>query len=184
VNDITDLIKQGFKQALMIKPYGQITISEICSNAGVSRRTFYNYFGSIDAIVASLVTDDFVTPVIELRKLLPLDNMKSSTLLGVEMLCQTLYDNRDFYIKMVEFRGRLFLATEIIQQTQALNSMIYEHYDLSSEEKEFIAYHIAASLTMTLLWWLENKQDIEPKRMAKYLSTWAFSHFREIGKRF
>mgnify|MGYP000281980201 CR=1 FL=1 len=46
-NFIHNSIKDAFLQLLMKKDYMQITITDLCKYAGVSRGTFYAHFGNI-----------------------------------------------------------------------------------------------------------------------------------------
>ena len=44
MTDIEKKIRSGFIRLLEKKPIEQITVTEICAEAGVSKRSFYNYF--------------------------------------------------------------------------------------------------------------------------------------------
>ena len=56
-NFIHNSIKDAFLQLLMKKDYMQITITDLCKYAGVSRGTFYAHFGNIGQVVDELFSD-------------------------------------------------------------------------------------------------------------------------------
>ena len=54
-NFIHNSIKDAFLQLLLKKDYMQITITDLCKYAGVSRGTFYAHFGNIGQVVDEVV---------------------------------------------------------------------------------------------------------------------------------
>ena len=44
MTQIEKKIRSGFIRLLETKPIEQITVTEICAEAGVSKRSFYNYY--------------------------------------------------------------------------------------------------------------------------------------------
>lgn len=67
-NDVRDKFLGALLKLMETKPYSEISIKEICSFAGLSRRTFYNNFTEKDDLLNHLaedlvlgfhVTDDF-----------------------------------------------------------------------------------------------------------------------------
>ena len=58
-NFIHNSIKDAFLQLLMKKDYMQITITDLCKYAGVSRGTFYAHFGNIGQVVDELFSDAY-----------------------------------------------------------------------------------------------------------------------------
>lgn len=48
------LIVQAFERLLGERPYAQITVSAIAREADIDRKTFYQHFGSIDGLLATL----------------------------------------------------------------------------------------------------------------------------------
>lgn len=48
-------IEHCLLQLMLVSPYGQITIGDICQSAGISRKSFYRYFGSKDDCLHALI---------------------------------------------------------------------------------------------------------------------------------
>ena len=52
-----ELIKNGFLQALRNQPYNEITVSDICRIANISRGTFYRRFANISNVYEAVIAD-------------------------------------------------------------------------------------------------------------------------------
>ena len=48
-------LEQCLQQLMLFTDYRQITISQICEQAGISRKSFYRYFGSKDDCLQALI---------------------------------------------------------------------------------------------------------------------------------
>ena len=78
--DTQGLIKTGLKELLKTLPYEEISITSLCSKVGISRRTFGRHYDSIDDVISVQIRDDFVEPIRQIRSLLPMDEIKSSSI--------------------------------------------------------------------------------------------------------
>ncbi len=181
MQDSKQLIREALFKQLNEKPYGKITVSHICTEAGVSRRTFYKHFAGVDDIVLAQLDEDFLYPVLNLRKLLPMDEIKSSATLMLERLCTTLYEKKDLYRKLEHYRGRNSLLEAINEKMIRLNLELYENTIDDDEEREIAAYFCSVGCNGLLIRWITTDNTIDPKHMAKYLNDWVFAHWREIN---
>lgn len=50
-------IKRGLAEAILIQGYDNVTITEVASRAGVNRKTFYNLYPDIDAVIDEMEDD-------------------------------------------------------------------------------------------------------------------------------
>ena len=50
----------SFERALQSKPVSDITVSEVCRDAGISRKTFYKYYSDPFALLLAMQDDLFV----------------------------------------------------------------------------------------------------------------------------
>ena len=178
--DIADQIRICLKEQLKTTPFDGITISSLCSKAGISRRTFGRHFSGIGDIVDAQIREDFVEPVRQLRNLLPMEEIKSSPILLIERMFQTFYENRDYYSKLLHYRGNMSLVEAITREISILNREIYSTYDMTPEDRDFAVYLFASTQAMIFVWWIREKEDIPPKQMAKLYHSWCFGHWSEI----
>ncbi len=180
MSNARDALKQALKDTIRVKPYAKITVADLCKLAGVSRRTFYNNFDSIDAIVDVLVFDIFAAPSRNLRTLLPVDDIKSAVILMLEMSFKTIYENRDFCRGALHYRGQYSLLKGVVQHVRALNREVYVIHLGDTEENEFVSYLFAGMAALTILWWIETDGEIEPATMAKYIDRWTFANWHTL----
>ncbi|MDR0513590.1 MAG: TetR/AcrR family transcriptional regulator [Coriobacteriaceae bacterium] len=180
--ETNEAIKQAFKDMLDGTSYDKITVSALCKKLGISRRTFYRHFETLDDVVEALVYDDFIGPVRSIRATLPIEEIKSAGRLLVERSHKVFYEERKRYRKLLNYKGNMSLVETITRETYQLNQEIYQDYTLAPDEKDFAAYFAAASSAMIFAWWITEREDIEPKRMAKLTYEWAFSHWNDIDR--
>lgn len=64
-NFIHNSIKDAFLQLLLKKDYMQITITDLCKYAGVSRGTFYTHFGNIGQVVEEVFSEALFLPAVK-----------------------------------------------------------------------------------------------------------------------
>ena len=169
-----------FMRLVEKKPYGEITITEICRASGVSTKTLYKHFENKEGIVRAVVRADCVTPVLAIRELLPVDDIKSSTRLMIEKNQSDLWEHRAFYTGLLKHFGREHLAAIVVDEVSRLNRSIFATYDLSDIECDFAAHYLASAQMSILCWWFEHHEELSPKEVARLFNVWGFSHFREL----
>lgn len=49
-----EAIKKSFSELICEKPYGRITVRELCERAQINKKTFYNYYETLDALVVEM----------------------------------------------------------------------------------------------------------------------------------
>jgi AcrR family transcriptional regulator len=180
VNDLCETTQASFFELLKTNEFDKITVAMICEAAKISRRTFYRCFNGIDEIVEKMIHDDFLGPPIKLRSVLAMDTIKSGTLLCTESVLTLVFEKRDMYEKLLDFRGHYSLAKIITNQTFAFNMKVFGVYVDDPVELEFSSHMIAVTQAMLVDWWIREKKDISPKLFAKLSNAWVFSHFREL----
>jgi AcrR family transcriptional regulator len=177
--EIVDSIESGFRTLLTNTVYDKITVDQICKVASVSKKTFYKHFESKHDLLIVLIHNDIIAPVLRLRAILPLDEIKSSPLLVTERTYQTLYENRAVYRNILASLGRTGLADLILTETYTFNCEVFGLMKMTPEETEYASYFVAASDAMIQARWLEQGCPTPPKQMAKLCGAWVMSHFRE-----
>ena len=179
-----DQIAAAFTNLLGKKAYDQITIAEICRVADVSNKTLYKHFENKEAIVRHVIRQDFVTPVLALRELLPLDEIKSATMLLLEKNSATVWENRAFYKNVIKNMGRDAFMQAFTEEVTALNRRLYTQtaatQDFSDLEREFVAFYLAQSQAAIIVWWLGEHEDLSPKEVAHLFNDWGFARYREL----
>lgn len=178
--DSRNAVKAVFEDLLEEKRYNEISVAEICKRAGISNKTFYKHFEGKPALVQAIVDDDLVAPVIKVREVLPLDAIKSATLLMTESTYATLDRHRAVYKNLIRHFGREELGRAIVGALLPLNESLYQKYSFSPEETQFAAYFFAATQVNILVWWFDGHEDIPAKQVAYLHYKWAYAYWREM----
>ncbi|WP_180326522.1 TetR/AcrR family transcriptional regulator [Raoultibacter phocaeensis] len=175
MEDSKDALKQALKELTKSKPYKKITVSDICTRAKVSRRTFYKHFENIDEMVDQIIDDDIIVPSCSVRELLPVDETESLRPIMMEMTTKTLHENREFYRAVMHYKGHYSLLKTFLDHVRPFNEKVYEGYLGDTEENDFVSYLYAWYPFIMLLWWTEYEGTTDPKTMTQYINRWAFA---------
>lgn len=173
----SETIKEGFRKLLETVAYDKITITDICQAAPVSKKTFYKYFDDKPGLVEAVYYDDFVAPIYDLYRLLPLHNIKSSSILVFDRAFETLYDNRDIYLNLLENYGRMQFIDLIIRSHEPVTRETLQGLELSELDLDFLSYYIAANNAMIKVRWMESGFKESPATMARLSNKWTMPHF-------
>lgn len=84
------LLKESMIHILQKKNIRQVTVSELCSRAGINRSTFYAHY-SIPADVLNDIKKDFASSMAESASL----DQNGSPYEKLKIICRYIYDNRD-----------------------------------------------------------------------------------------
>ena len=84
-------LAQALKELLSVKPLDKISVSDICEQCGMNRKSFYYHFRDKYDLVNWIYYTEFITVI----------NAKDYDIIWerLEDLCGYLYDNRSFYRK-------------------------------------------------------------------------------------
>lgn len=172
--DVTGLIKWEYRAMVGSMSLDDITVSELCKRAGVSRKTFYSYFKDRDDVLAQIVQDDVATPVKKLFPLFGAVDEAVSTQIFHEKLYTTIYENREFYRRIVtQNRERIFvhaLQTCIMD----CNAFVNELLGGSKTKKfEYASRFLAAGQTAIVIKWVREGMDIPPAEIASWFNEWS-----------
>ena len=178
--------KQSMLNAFILllekKSYADITITDICREASVSNKTFYNYFENKQALVKAIIYADFAEPVLQIRSILPVDNIAGATKFMADSNHQRLYDHKEIYQNLLRSYGSHELKDDITEIVYNLNLGILGNYGFAQEETEFASYFLAAAGADLHIWWLTKRPDLSVEKFTDFFIDWCFARFREIGR--
>lgn len=163
----------------MEEPFSKITIADICAKAHISRKTFYSYFVDKNDLLARTIYDDALHLIDDLRALLPTKNYKSAPKLLIETLHQSIYEQKDFFEKLIAHGEHYVLLSTLSTEISKMNRRILASSDLPAIEREYMAYFYASAHSMLILKWIQDKWRITPKQMTDYFYKWALQFWSE-----
>lgn len=148
------LLKNSLIHMLQTKSIYQISIRELCQNAGINRSTFYKYYGSQFELLAEMEQD----------LLISVENMiaeqKDYSKNGIEQVLAYVEQDLDFVRLLInsnvdpEFPKKLFSLQPIQSMLNELTS------DLSENEYEYFQRFLLFGAYEIIRTWI-NKEDRE-----------------------
>ena len=138
-------------------PYGKLTVTAICSRAGLSRKTFYKFFGSTDDLVVFLAQDFVIA------------NHMAEDKPGVFHFFNFWYHLQDWLTVLID-NGLLkrVLELSLNYDDELLNRREFETPENSSAvEKKLIFRFAIAGFVSLLEWWKEQNFHQTPEYMAE-----------------
>ena len=182
--DTKEVIQKSFKKLLTTTPYDKITVTNICEQANISRKTFYVHFCDKNEIVEQLLLQDVIEPMSSLHNLLPHIDADSAPELITEKLYQSFYEKRDYYSKIVEATywcqsTFIKIATDKIYAVdlQILNELGFRG---STVELDYTCYFFASSQAILLQKWIRDRMIVPPKEMARFYCKWTMPYWRSL----
>jgi AcrR family transcriptional regulator len=179
-NSTSDIIINCFYQLVMNKDFKKLTVSEICEEAGISRKTFYKYFQDKNDIVEHILIRDIIQPMNQLRELY--SNIKLPPSMILDWQYQQFYKKRKFYEQVSAFTGQNSFYEFIMKHTTDIINERLIHFGLSEIDQDYMAYFYASSHTMLLIKWIHDGMILPPQKMASYYERWTIPVFKDYYK--
>ncbi len=162
------VLGESLKKLLQKKPLNKITVTEIVSDCGLNRMTFYYHFKDIYDLLEWVCLEDA-------RK--ALDGMPSSYdnwKEGLYKVFQLVLDNRAFVMHAYYSMSRDYLELYLYRLTDALFITVIDQMDdehgLNTKDKEFIASFYKFAFLGIMLNWIDNNMQEDPKDIIDKLS--------------
>ena len=159
-----------FRELVMTKDFEKLSVAEISVAAGISRKTFYQYFKDKNEIVEHIVYESIIQPMKHMRNLSGSFEFPSLTIMS--WLYEQLYRDSLFYSRISSFTGQNSFLELMLSFT---SDIVYEKFNslnISEQEKEYSIYFYASSHTMVLIKWINDGMQITPKEMASFYEKW------------
>lgn len=179
-----EAIIRSFREVIAKKPYPKITVTEICRQAHLSRKTFYDNFQDKEAIVEAIFDDGVVKPIRTMNEMLSTEQAKSMSDIYMENIYVAILDDRDYYqrlIRSVKGVDDTFIRV-VTHLLESLNVEILSSLTtMDSLELEYTAYFFAASQAMLLQKWIYDGMPISPKELGALYKKMTASYWLSLG---
>lgn len=147
-------LAEALYELMKEKKFSDITVSEICKKAGISRQTFYSLYESRENIIISYLRDNIYSPEAEGEK---------QSDFHLDDFClqfsHYLTENRDT-LSLLSGNGILYLFTESMRR--AMLSCDFFLTQLKEDDRQYIASFIANGFTGIAEAYIErNAEDSE-----------------------
>lgn len=155
-------LKNAICKLILVKPYSEITITELCKEAGINRNTFYLHYYSKDDLIEDLIAD-----IVE--KLLYFNNgakvheylFKNSNM--TEYLLRQLFKELEEYKKLLCAIEKDTSLVGYLDQFQTLlsDTVEYNFKIVTEEQKIDVLFAISGVLGLIKRWINDEITDTE-----------------------
>ena len=173
--DAKTAIENAFKDILKEKPYTKVTVSEVCTRAAVSRRSFYKYFDDKEDIVKTLFDEHVVRPMRDLHALLTSADVRLMQDSFIVRMYESLFLEREYYMNLVKpLRGHDDTFLRVV--TWSIYDFNMRHIpaigsSASNWRLDYMSYFFASSQAMFMQKWISDGMTIPPADLAELYSS-------------
>jgi len=170
-----DRIIEKYIDLVLRRKTADISVTEICKETGISRKTFYSYFKDRLEVVESIFIDEIEKPM----------RYGFEISIDPEIVTTIMYRNfkkkKDFYIIAMKEEGKNTLFEDIIIRIQEFNIPVFQNKLSDSVDVEYLSYKFSATQAFMIKKWILGGMKESPERMAKLYYTNIVDIFQEKG---
>ena len=168
-------LAQSFKELVKRHPFEKVGVNDICEACQVSRKTFYYHFQDKYALMEWIFQTEFISAV------------KSSEINDLwtlaESLCRYLSQERDYYAKLMQFRGQnsfrqyflnflLELVEQFVMPGRREIDLVAEQSGVTAETaRSFFTRFFAGAAMYSAYCWLDDGAKQPPEVFVNLLRT-------------
>lgn len=144
------------------RPYPEITVRDICRKADLSRQTFYNFFGSKDAVIRFCVHRCYSEMMERLSGSLP---VKLSDI--TRQLTETLYANRELMELIVRHELGYLLELELVAVVRIFAEQICDVHPVKLDQ--YASAFLSGAVAHMVLYWFRDEEPLPREQLSELL---------------
>ncbi|MBE6893895.1 MAG: TetR/AcrR family transcriptional regulator [Ruminococcaceae bacterium] len=154
-------IIEEYKKLVISEKRANVSISEICKNVGISRKTFYNYFRDRWDIVEQIILNDIEKPIL-LGNAEKLPYHDTTYIIFERFLFE-----KNFYKIVITENCQNSLFESLIECFAKIISHCYDKPGLTESEAKYVDYKEASNIVMLLRKWAKDGMTEPIESMVK-----------------
>ncbi|MFQ8704623.1 MAG: TetR/AcrR family transcriptional regulator [Thomasclavelia sp.] len=166
-----DILLKNTKNLICTYGFDKVTVKMICEKSSISRKAFYSFYHDKYEILEEILIRDFVDEINDLFSKFGRIELNRSIIL--EALYQRIYDNGEFYRKMINTDNKYILEKYLFKYMIELMKKILTGAKIEDKEKEYAIYFYASAQVTLIRKWILDNYEISPKQLATYYKKWA-----------
>ena len=173
-----DAIEASFRKLVEQMQYEKITVTEICRNAHISRKTFYANFDDKEAIVDAIFEEGAIAPMRALNDVLTEEQAKSISSVFTENLYSYFQSEKKYYQRLVRpMFGHDDTFIRVVTRAIAKfnDEKLVQCFQGAELEREYVSYFFASSQAMFVQKWIADGMPMGPKELADLYNKMAAS---------
>ena len=159
-------VADALRKLLEQKPFAKISVSHICEECGMNRKSFYYHFKD----KYDLVNWIFDT---EITKIFSEEEWKNAGFTWdiLEKICEYFYKHRTFYSKVLQIEGQNSFTEHfrdiLVPVNRKFLAMVEE--EEKGEHEEFYIHFFSDAFLAALVRWLEDRECVSPQEFSALL---------------
>ena len=161
-----EAFEKSFRELVMRLPYWKITVTEICREAHLSRKTFYDNFQDKEEILEAIFENDVVKPILTMNSLLSANQSRDLMEMYMQNVYTPIYKDKEFYQRLVRpMKGVDDTFIRVVTNSlEKLNHQIMADFSPAEGiEREYVAYFFASSQAMLMQKWIFDGMPLTPE---------------------
>lgn len=139
----------AFKELLEQMPFEKINVSDIATQTGLSRKSFYYHFRDKYDLVSGIFQWEFLQ-----------HHAETEPKVWMEALCDYLHEHRDFYRKVMEYEGQ----NSFIEFVGSCMSARMVDPESATKEERLCAKMLGDAMMAMLKCWLLQDELLSPQQ--------------------
>lgn len=177
-----NIIKEKFIELYEKKPLERITVSEICSECGISRTAFYQHFDDKYAVLDA-ICGEILTHVQELNVNMHAIKMKDtdkSIPLWVETATY-ISEKKNYFRPLICYPSdsNFIHKWKGIMQNTLHKRLLADGYK-NTDDLELVVYSMASAIIGIYEYWFQNQPELTPTQIAQIGSRLLWSSFHDF----
>lgn len=174
----SDVFLLALLELMKEKAYSDISISELCRKADLSRNTFYKFFPEKNALLEYL-KEDIALGFVAYKETIAKEKLSSSMEAFVHYF-SFWYQLREWVDVLVENEMWEQIAMPNDKELALLSNRNWDRYLLQTEQTmEMMRTFVAAGCVQLVKWWSRNNYEKTPEEMAELVSYIISGHLRK-----
>ena len=166
----------ALKELMKDIPFHKITISDICDQCDMSRKSFYYHFRDKYDLINWIFESEYISPLEEqLAHYQPANENEMSAIdirwALVEHLCQYFHENKGFYGKVFQIRGQNCFTDYFKDLLRPLMVAKFNALPYDQRVIEFSTEFYMDSSLSALERWIVEKNAVPPTEFVRLLRT-------------
>lgn len=170
---IDETVKACFRDMVITDSFKKVTVSSLCKQANISRKTFYNYFNDKYAVLECIFSDDATAATEKIYPLFSEKDFDISPPLLTERMYQGLYDNKEFYLRVVsEDDAHIFIR--IVQKctTELHKRLVKGDGGRLDDKVRYACCYGSGAQSAIITQWVRDGMTIPPHQLAEWTAEW------------
>lgn len=160
---IEDCLYENLQQ----RPYTSVSVSDLCHQLGLSRKSFYNYYPDKDACFRAIISREIRSCMLQLTSLPPDEFENSQAILTFLSFCR---QEKIFLDIIVRNNLTTVLMDQMIHYLQHEDKVVLALLDTCCLKNDpyVLSCYVSVNVTFILQWYLENFATPLEEMAAKY----------------